>query len=276
MASCAACAATRSALLSSSCRAINSRTIASTSSSTSSTASTAAAALKVRGPLRQSPSSSASSSPNSCRTLSTAAAGIHLHPTASLLISGSAAKNNNNTSGGNTGTNFLLASTAALLALTSLNILEASTTSPISTTATANNTASGSETTATGGGGGGGGPSTDIPAAPVAAVSSSSSSQAKEDVQRYEDAIVKDPYQVGLIFFHVCIRTCYPYSSAGCYVILFLWLCCVSSRCTHFSHDVIDHLNSSITVPPIDGSAIIILILIFTYTPYTNTTIIVG
>jgi len=48
-----------------------------------------------------------------------------------------------------------------------------------------------------GSGGGGGGPSTDISAAPVAAVSSSSSpSQAKEDVQRYEDAILKDPYQV--------------------------------------------------------------------------------
>lgn len=199
MASCAACTATRSALLSSSCRAFNSRTISSTSSSTSSTASAAAAAAKVRGPLRQSPSSSTSSSTNSRRALSTVASGIHLHPATSLLVSGSAANNTANNNGTGYNTNFLLASTAVLLAASSLNIVAASTPSPISTSA--NTTASVSKTTVTGGGGsgsggGGGGPSTDASAAPAAAAVSSSSSQAKEDVQRYEDAIAKDPYQV--------------------------------------------------------------------------------
>mmetsp|Transcript_29202 Transcript_29202/g.79033 ORF Transcript_29202/g.79033 Transcript_29202/m.79033 type:complete len:521 (-) Transcript_29202:3380-4942(-) len=214
MASCAACNATRSALLSSSCRAINSRTITSTSSSTSCTASAsfgvpATAATKVRGPLRQSPSSPTSASTKSCRSLSTAASAIHLHPATPLLIAGSTAKNtnNNNTSGAGSNANFLLASTAALLAASSLNIVAASTPSPISATTTTSTTTTLPKTTVTGAGGdgsggggsggsGSGGPCTDASAAPVAAAASSSSSQAKEDVQRYEDAIANNPYQV--------------------------------------------------------------------------------
>mmetsp|Transcript_13385 Transcript_13385/g.27696 ORF Transcript_13385/g.27696 Transcript_13385/m.27696 type:complete len:513 (+) Transcript_13385:435-1973(+) len=205
MASCAACTATRSALLSSSCRALNSRTITSTSVSTSYTTagSAFAASAKISGPLRQPPSSSSpSSSPASCRTLSTAVSSLHRPPSAAALMMAStnsctttgaatsAAKNKNNSAGSID--SILLASTAALLAASSFNFVSASST-PLSTTT--NVTASVSKTTGTGAGGGGGGagggPSVDVGPAAAAAVSS-----AKEDVRRYEDSIAKNPYQV--------------------------------------------------------------------------------
>eukprot|EP00534_Pseudo-nitzschia_fraudulenta_P014662 CAMPEP_0201234804 /NCGR_PEP_ID=MMETSP0852-20130820/6515_1 /ASSEMBLY_ACC=CAM_ASM_000632 /TAXON_ID=183588 /ORGANISM="Pseudo-nitzschia fraudulenta, Strain WWA7" /LENGTH=506 /DNA_ID=CAMNT_0047528201 /DNA_START=488 /DNA_END=2005 /DNA_ORIENTATION=- len=206
MASCAACTATRSALLSSSCRAINSsRTITSTSTSTSAT--------KVRGPLRQPPSSSSPSSPTSCRALSTTAAAtgvrlqqpaaaafvLNLNSTTNTTATATAIINKGQNATGRNN-NFLLASTAALLAASSLHFVSASATpSPI--TATANATASVSKATVTGtggggSGGGGGGPSTDPSIAPAVAASSSASSQAKEDVRRYEDEIAKNSYQV--------------------------------------------------------------------------------
>ncbi|VEU37103.1 unnamed protein product [Pseudo-nitzschia multistriata] len=211
MASCAACTATRSALLSSSCRAIHSRTITSSaSSSTSSTAGAAAAAAKARGPLRPSPPSPAS---GSCRALSCAASMpassgsisiVQLHPAASLLAPCQGATANAKASGGthhhSGAPGFLLASTAALLAASSLNIVAASTPSPIggATVATTTTAAPVSKPAGDGGGGGagggGGGPSTDASAVPAAVAVSTS--RAKEDVQRYEDALAKDPYQV--------------------------------------------------------------------------------
>mmetsp|Transcript_3816 Transcript_3816/g.9104 ORF Transcript_3816/g.9104 Transcript_3816/m.9104 type:complete len:513 (+) Transcript_3816:505-2043(+) len=205
MASCAACTATRSALLSSSCRALNSRTITSTSVSTSSTTagSAFAASTKISGPLRQPPSSSSpSSSPTSCRNLSTAVSSLHRPPASAALMmastnsctttgaAASSAKNKNDSAGSID--NILLASTAALLAASSFNFVSASS-SPLSTTT--NVTASVSKTTGTGAGGGGGGagggPSVDVGPAAAAAVSS-----AKEDVRRYEDSIAENAYQV--------------------------------------------------------------------------------
>jgi len=210
MASCAACTATRSALLSSSCRARNSRIIStSTGTTTASSASTI-----VRAPKRQ----KIPSSPTiSCRALSTTA-GMHLLPASPFLLTSTtaAASSTSNTgSSAENNDNFLLASTIAVLTACSLNFVAANTSSPIINTTTTNITTTtpapklttGTSSEGGGGGGseggggdGGGGPSVDAAVVAPAAVSSSSSDMQKQksddDVKAYEESIAKDPYQV--------------------------------------------------------------------------------
>jgi len=228
MASCAACTATRSALLTSSCRAFNSRSISTTTGTTSSSAVSSSTIVQLRGPQRQPTPSSSSSSTSTCRALSTTCTtGIHLLPIAtispSLLTStttsntGSAVTNKNNNEG--LKNSFLLASTVAVLAACSLNFVTVTTTSspsitttttPTSTpTVTNHATNSVSETTTEisggsgngggdgsgGGAGAGGGPSIDAAVATVA-VSSSSKKKSDDAVKAYEEATTKNPYQV--------------------------------------------------------------------------------
>jgi hypothetical protein len=112
----------------------------------------------------------------------------------------------------------LLASTAALLAASSFNFVSASATpSPINTTASS--TTSISKTTVTGSGGGGssgGGPTLDSGVAPAVI------SSAKEDVRKYEDAMAKNPYQVGSDFqiFYFALSRIPPHNSQKARAIL--------------------------------------------------------